>query len=887
MKLKDIINHSTIEKTYKEIISDDIQLIPSTKYEVFINHKSFPPKDFLRFLAEIENFPLDESKFFGGVINKYFEKLNYPVFQKDEVPNINKDLTILLIKKYKKNLTETDWIKKYEHYKFNFAKWIINNINFTNDSDEEILNKLRLSQEQKYTVNSNEKGINFITSIKQYNDNIINIDDIIKLKKIVKNEYNPNDFKLSFNSLPKTSLFLSLFAPEKFIFYDNKSSKSAFYLNINKNIPKKGLKAFYFNQEFYYQTKTILKRELNDIINIINKKLDIPHLNELYWNFITQDFLFFVWEKFIPKIIKDNLKFYDISDVFFYIDFLMKLINKSNIKYQDERCNYTITDSGINFTIGDYYIWSLSKNDDRKFQVLSMTPLNNNSKQHSIKVENKREPYYTNFKTQPKFNQKEIKSILKGITYQLERTNKSKYKRYNNDELEAFIFLKNFDIYKELNSMKKPTKNQPLNQILYGPPGTGKTYQTLTKALSIIENKDESELLAENRKELKKRFDDLLIKNWDHPQGQIGFVTFHQSMSYEDFVEGIKPEIATDENDNESVVYKIKDGIFKMMAEIAAKNEEVNFKDVYNNFIEDFLESDKEFLELETPRGKKYSLSVNTNNNLKLFTTENKNPQGSLTKERLEAYYKGDQTVFDGWRGYAKGFLNYLKQNYGLTKSKTDNQNKNFVLIIDEINRGNVSGIFGELITLLEPDKRLGNDEELRITLPYSKKNFAVPNNLYVIGTMNTADRSVEALDTALRRRFSFSEMFPRYDLAPVIEDINLNKVLNIINERIEVLLDRDHQIGHSYFIGIKTKEELVKVFNDKIIPLLQEYFYGDFGKIGLILGNGFVEEIDYDKVKFPEKFELNINRGKGYKINNITTENIVEAVKSIINDES
>jgi len=170
------------------------------------------------------------------------------------------------------------------------------------------------------------------------------------------------------------------------------------------------------------------------------------------------------------------------------------------------------------------------------------------------------------------------------------------------------------------------------------------------------------------------------------------------------------------------------------------------------------------------------------------------------------------------------------------------------VLIIDEINRANVSSVFGELITLLEPDKRANNNEALSVTLPYSKEKFSVPNNLYVIGTMNTADRSVEALDSALRRRFSFEEVMPDSSILKTnIEGINVRKILTLINDRITTLIDRDHSIGHSYFIHATTVKELKLVFKDKIIPLLQEYFYGDYGKIGLVLGEGFVVRVDND----------------------------------------
>ena len=205
--------------------------------------------------------------------------------------------------------------------------------------------------------------------------------------------------------------------------------------------------------------------------------------------------------------------------------------------------------------------------------------------------------------------------------------------------------------------------------------------------------------------------------------------------------------------------------------------------------------------------------------------------------------------------------LNYINNKIKENNKEIDfEETKNHVLIIDEINRGNVSAIFGELITLLEEDKRKGNPEHTEVKLPYSGDNFSVPNNVYIIGTMNTADRSVEALDTALRRRFSFVEMQPdpkilsdeKYEK---YKDVDLSKLLETINKRIEVLIDKDHQIGHSYFIGVQNIVDLQRTFKYKIIPLLEEYFYRDFGKIGLVLGEKFIEQTKYEEkvfAKFP-----------------------------------
>lgn len=170
-------------------------------------------------------------------------------------------------------------------------------------------------------------------------------------------------------------------------------------------------------------------------------------------------------------------------------------------------------------------------------------------------------------------------------------------------------------------------------------------------------------------------------------------------------------------------------------------------------------------------------------------------------------------------------------------EEETVDRNENFVFIIDEINRGNISKIFGELITLIEPSKRIGSEESLEVELPYSKEKFGVPDNVFIVATMNTADRSLVKLDAALRRRFSFKEMKPRSDLVPVdVEGINLRRLLDTINSRIEDLYDSDHTIEHSYLMNVKNLEELNEVFRNNIIPLLQEYFHDDYGKILYVL---------------------------------------------------
>ena len=212
-----------------------------------------------------------------------------------------------------------------------------------------------------------------------------------------------------------------------------------------------------------------------------------------------------------------------------------------------------------------------------------------------------------------------------------------------------------------------------------------------------------------------------------------------------------------------------------------------------------------------------------------------------------EDFIEGIRPVLDDGGG---GQISY-KLSDGIFKriaqAAEKESNKPFVLIIDEINRGNIAKILGELITLIEDSKRLGAVDETKVTLPYSKKSFGVPKNLYLIGTMNTTDRSIQLLDTALRRRFDFVEMMPEpehKDISTDVEGVDCQEMLKAMNKRITALLDREHQIGHTYLLDIDTMEKLSYAFQNKIFPLLQEYFFDDWAKIRAVLGgNSFVVE--------------------------------------------
>jgi hypothetical protein len=399
----------------------------------------------------------------------------------------------------------------------------------------------------------------------------------------------------------------------------------------------------------------------------------------------------------------------------------------------------------------------------------------------------------------------------------------------------------------------KGSQMTPLNTILYGPPGTGKTYQCISRAVLVCDG-----TVDDDRDEVVSRYQDLVR------EGRISFVTFHQSFSYEDFVEGIRP-VTNAEGMPPS--YPVLPGIFRRACEAANAHAE-SVEDIFSAVIDAVKKAGTDGLSINTklgspgwlqcgadPRNIQYK---NSNGEAHQLLAENFK---ELWKKRHEITSVGDvnqstERNLKGLNSYYWALLDFAK---GLAMEAEQPSSQPYVLIIDEINRANISKVFGELITLIEEDKRLGADNALTVTLPYSGERFGIPSNLYIIGTMNTADRSIALLDIALRRRFDFEEIEPDPSLLPTnIEGVDLCKLLTAINQRIEFLVDRDHRIGHAYFRTVQSLADLQRVFARKIIPLLQEYCFDDWGKIVQILATGvknnepssaFVKEITAPKI--------------------------------------
>lgn len=454
------------------------------------------------------------------------------------------------------------------------------------------------------------------------------------------------------------------------------------------------------------------------------------------------------------------------------------------------------------------------------------------------------------------------------------------------------------------------------NTILYGPPGTGKTRSSIIYAVAICEEKSIDDVQNEPYEDILERYKKL------KESGRIAFTTFHQSYGYEEFIEGIKPELNTE---NKSIGYTIIPGVFKEFCN-RAKTFKVQFvgnpqmkeqpkiwgmilggtgmTDLkrhcfdnneirlgWNEIIDDSLENDFGEDTKASWQGKRMVSDFKESMEIGDIVVIEKNNKridaiGVITGDyqydksfkryprsrKVEWLVKNiDQDIIQFLPNGRKQLSRYsvfafdyigmdvisqiLKKNSDTHLVNVEQETKPYVFIIDEINRGNISKIFGELITLIEESKREGADEAMEAILPYSGDPFSVPNNVFILGTMNTADRSIALMDTALRRRFSFIEMTPNPEVLESLgvgiieidgEELNVANMLNVINERIEYLFDRDHMIGHAFFTKLaedSSIKTLADIFEKNIIPLLQEYFYEDYEKIQLVLGDNEKED--------------------------------------------
>jgi len=451
---------------------------------------------------------------------------------------------------------------------------------------------------------------------------------------------------------------------------------------------------------------------------------------------------------------------------------------------------------------------------------------------------------------------------------------------------------------------RMPDARAPLNRILFGPPGTGKTYRSVAEAVAIIDGASVASLLApEAYPQAKAQFDRY------REVGQIEFVTFHPSYAYQDFVEGIRPQATSDGQ----VRYSVEPGVLKRIARTAEDNwrasmhtqgkdvlEDERFERAFARVVDDIEESEKGFVEAKLYKGYPAEVRVGgTEQNLSAvlpgYPTIYNAPKFQLKKLwARRAFIKRPADLGSLYnRSTFWAILKLLETadaKLGAPVPAAPVALKHYVLVIDEINRGNIAKIFGELITLIEDDKRLGQANELTVRLPYTPEEapFGLPPNLFIVGTMNTADRSIALLDTALRRRFHFEELMPDEGAlnADFVDGVDLKALMRKLNQRIAYLFDRDHTIGHAYFTGIKSFRDLEDRLRFKVIPLLQEYFFDDWSKIRLIFKDGpkkeakkhIVCQVDVDAQLFDDELEMGDARASYYIAPKLT----VDMVKAI-----
>lgn len=451
-----------------------------------------------------------------------------------------------------------------------------------------------------------------------------------------------------------------------------------------------------------------------------------------------------------------------------------------------------------------------------------------------------------------------------------------------NPELKAYE-----GIYKIINAdhMGVKTNKESRNTILFGPPGTGKTYKLKTEYFPEYTTKETSLSADENFERVVSDltwFEAMALAMLENNapisvpelKENLWIVTKAKYSKTKNINAGLWGQLQAHTIDNCEFVNSKN----RQSPQIFKKNEDKSWEISMDDF-EDLIP------ELSNVLEKTNNFQANPNKEIKRYEFVTFH-QSYAYEDFIEGIKPVMETEGDGELRYEikDGLFKTLCQ-----RAKNDPENK-YAIFIDEINRGNVSSIFGELITLIEPDKRLGMENAMTATLPYSRDAFGVPSNVDIYGTMNTADRSVEALDTALRRRFAFEEMLPKPELLKqaIKKGVSLEDILVCINERIEALIDRDHTIGHSYLFNAKSMDDLKLAFKDKIIPLLQEYFYGDYGKIGLVLGEGFVKMHPQDNEIFAD-FEYDGSDGLAQNKFELITINeafdMEEAIETLLNN--
>ncbi|NQU33123.1 MAG: EVE domain-containing protein [Bacteroidetes bacterium] len=532
-----------------------------------------------------------------------------------------------------------------------------------------------------------------------------------------------------------------------------------------------------------------------------------------------------------------------------FISFLRIYVVKNKLDANDERISFNLRPSKnrLVFIIGNRYALCIEKIKNNT--EISFISKDIHSKEYGSFSNQKKEieAYWNKLDNIVEFEE----NIIEGFNIELNRNNKSPFRRFTNQDFINDIFQPDIKMdNKTISTLKS------LNTILYGPPGTGKTYKLKNELFDMFTTTQSTISLHEflvKKTENLSWWEVIALAVLDLGKTKVPNIFNHQLV-----------KIKADSSNSTTVTptiwgqlqsHTIDDCEYvnvKKRSQIQIFNKNKNSEwEIIQSKVEEQI---PELLILKNEIDSFKPIKVSKKRYV--FTTFHQSFSYEDFIEGIKPIiYEDEQNPEIGKQVIYDIKPGIFKQ---IVKEANQDRENDYAIFIDEINRGNIANIFGELITLIEDDKRIDTENYIPAKLPYSNDEFGVPPNLYIIGTMNTADRSVEALDTALRRRFSFIEMNPE----PIklsypefkCDGIDLEALLTAINARIEKLLDKDYCIGHSYFMTIKNRkqplEELKIIFQNKILPLLQEYFYGDWGKIMLVIGKKFIDK-KIETIKF------------------------------------
>ncbi|MFD3003849.1 McrB family protein [Pontibacter toksunensis] len=856
------ITKEHIRNAVSRIKEEGIDLIPSTRWDVCIDKEKYPPKDIMRYAHQEmngENLWIHSG---GRDTNRFLERLGFDVVEKENISNPIKEL----IQKYKVDLRQNNLAS--EVYKWKLLKKFQGRPNLNAPDFYEEIKSIDYSN-LIYGV-----GIGVIHHIAKdrpepYRDCFITLFNeefplANRLQKFssetlkIYRELQPNPKHSHHHDERTMATLLTYYNPGKYALY-----KDSFY---QKYCQLLGIKSKKVGEKYLHYLNLLddfISDYLvydNELLELVNDLLPDDAFEDENHKLLAQDILYRMLDGVVTpsqkeeKAFQDMLKKSSTDDLNVYFHVLDRLIEELDIA--DEAKLTFSTSELLSFQIGIRYCLNL-KGD--KFDFIAPEEYTIEGV-HKGQFEGKTQPSFFH-KASAEVVMQHYPAIKQAVQSELENNKYSNKKKHDNLAFRKAAFDKEYRTsmfdYQEIKPMttkeiirpfEKPAF--PLNQILYGPPGTGKTYNTIELAVELITGKKDISHSAN-----KRTFDRL------KREGQIEFITFHQNYSYEDFVVGIKPDL-----DHADLKFRKNEGIFYKICERAKQDYEMpqkqtsssspkSFEEVFDEYFKPLIDDGKE-IEIAMKSGKILTIIEIKGNSIRL-RYHSGSEKHSLNKDILKQAYE-DRDAFEDRNISDNGnYNNYryvleelweLGKQYNIVKHL-----KNYVLIIDEINRSNISRVFGELITLLEEDKRLGAENELKLTLPNGEQDFALPPNLYILGTMNTADKSIALVDIALRRRFEFTGFYPTKATIDALAaegkvHDDVPALLAAINKKIFDKKGADYLVGHAYFINELTDTDLVKTIKRKVIPLLMEYFSGKIDVVRELFSNsGYTIAYDTD----------------------------------------